>query len=116
MEGVDREPGWVVTAAPLGFAAGWSLAIPISRVGPWGNVRDAVGWALASCRACVEVFGGDEPCEAEGTTSTLVQHHVLPCRNYTLKSMPLPMSDVAQAYRSNPEKTEEAVHKVCVRV
>ncbi|NWX50140.1 CARL2 protein, partial [Steatornis caripensis] len=33
-------------------------------------------------------------------------------RNYTLKSMPLPMSDVAQAYRSNPEKTEEAVHKV----
>ncbi|NWY01721.1 CARL2 protein, partial [Nothoprocta ornata] len=33
-------------------------------------------------------------------------------RNYTLKSMPLPMSDVAQAYRSNPEKTEEAVHKI----
>uniref|UniRef100_A0A8C3QW06 Capping protein regulator and myosin 1 linker 2 n=1 Tax=Cyanoderma ruficeps TaxID=181631 RepID=A0A8C3QW06_9PASS len=32
--------------------------------------------------------------------------------NYTLKSMPLPMSDVAQAYRSNPERTEEAVHKV----
>lgn len=26
--------------------------------------------------------------------------------------MPLPMSDVAQAYRSNPERTEEAVHKV----
>ncbi|NXX98887.1 CARL2 protein, partial [Centropus bengalensis] len=35
-------------------------------------------------------------------------------RNYTLKSMPLPMSDVAQAYRSDPEKTEEAVHKVGV--
>ncbi|XP_055582614.1 capping protein, Arp2/3 and myosin-I linker protein 2 isoform X2 [Falco cherrug] len=33
-------------------------------------------------------------------------------RNYTLKSMPLPMSDVVQAYRSNPEKTEEAVHKL----
>uniref|UniRef100_A0A8C3SZB4 CARMIL C-terminal domain-containing protein n=1 Tax=Chelydra serpentina TaxID=8475 RepID=A0A8C3SZB4_CHESE len=33
-------------------------------------------------------------------------------RNYTLRSMPLPMSDVTQAYRSNPEKTEEAVHKV----
>ncbi|XP_064526817.1 capping protein, Arp2/3 and myosin-I linker protein 2 isoform X1 [Pseudopipra pipra] len=33
-------------------------------------------------------------------------------RNYTLKSMPLPMSDVAQAYRSNPERTEQAVHKV----
>ncbi|NWW04969.1 CARL2 protein, partial [Oreocharis arfaki] len=33
-------------------------------------------------------------------------------RNFTLKSMPLPMSDVAQAYRSNPERTEEAVHKL----
>ncbi|NXA42822.1 CARL2 protein, partial [Eudromia elegans] len=33
-------------------------------------------------------------------------------RNYTLKSMPLPMSDVVQAFRSNPEQTEEAVHKV----
>ncbi|KAM6300523.1 LOW QUALITY PROTEIN: capping protein, Arp2/3 and myosin-I linker protein 2 [Aegotheles albertisi] len=33
-------------------------------------------------------------------------------RNYTLKSMPLPMSDVAQAHRSQPERTEEAVHKL----
>ncbi|NXC43563.1 CARL2 protein, partial [Penelope pileata] len=33
-------------------------------------------------------------------------------RNYTLKSMPLPMSDIAQAFRSNPERTEEAVHKL----
>ncbi|TFJ97848.1 prostate stem cell antigen-like [Platysternon megacephalum] len=33
-------------------------------------------------------------------------------RNYTLQSMPLPMSDVTQAYRSNPEKTEGAVHKM----
>ncbi|XP_039359381.1 capping protein, Arp2/3 and myosin-I linker protein 2 isoform X1 [Mauremys reevesii] len=33
-------------------------------------------------------------------------------RNYTLRSMPLPVSDVTQAYRSNPEKTEEAVHKM----
>ncbi|XP_027759882.1 capping protein, Arp2/3 and myosin-I linker protein 2 [Empidonax traillii] len=33
-------------------------------------------------------------------------------RNYTLKSMPLPMSDVAQAYRSHPERTEQAVHKL----
>ncbi|XP_009571323.1 PREDICTED: leucine-rich repeat-containing protein 16C-like, partial [Fulmarus glacialis] len=67
-------PGRVVAAAPSGFADGQSLAVPISRAGPRGNVRAAVG-------------------------------------NYTLKSMPLPMSDVAQAYRSNPEKTEEAVHK-----
>ncbi|KAM9374138.1 LOW QUALITY PROTEIN: capping protein, Arp2/3 and myosin-I linker protein 2 [Phaethornis superciliosus] len=33
-------------------------------------------------------------------------------RNYTLRSMPLPVSDVVQAQRSNPEKTEEAVHKL----
>ncbi|NXQ19172.1 CARL2 protein, partial [Peucedramus taeniatus] len=33
-------------------------------------------------------------------------------RNYTLKSMPLPMSDVAQAFRSHPERTEQAVHKL----
>ncbi|XP_078400309.1 capping protein, Arp2/3 and myosin-I linker protein 2 isoform X2 [Cetorhinus maximus] len=33
-------------------------------------------------------------------------------RNYTLKSMPLPMSDVSQAYRSYPEKTEEALQKI----
>ncbi|XP_038661921.1 LOW QUALITY PROTEIN: capping protein, Arp2/3 and myosin-I linker protein 2 [Scyliorhinus canicula] len=33
-------------------------------------------------------------------------------RNYTLRSMPLPMSDISQAYRSNPEKTEEALQKI----
>ncbi|NXP76254.1 CARL2 protein, partial [Ramphastos sulfuratus] len=33
-------------------------------------------------------------------------------RNYTLKSMPLPTSDMAQAFRSHPERTEEAVHKL----
>ncbi|XP_059507626.1 capping protein, Arp2/3 and myosin-I linker protein 2 [Stegostoma tigrinum] len=33
-------------------------------------------------------------------------------RNYTLRSMPFPMSDVSQAYRSNPEKTEEALQKI----
>ncbi|XP_043937380.1 capping protein, Arp2/3 and myosin-I linker protein 2-like isoform X2 [Protopterus annectens] len=33
-------------------------------------------------------------------------------RNYTLKSMPLPMNDIVQAYRNNPEKTEEAVQKI----
>nr|XP_005992841.2 PREDICTED: leucine-rich repeat-containing protein 16C [Latimeria chalumnae] len=33
-------------------------------------------------------------------------------KNYTLKSMPIPMCDVAHAYRSNPEKTEEALHKI----
>ncbi|XP_061450461.1 capping protein, Arp2/3 and myosin-I linker protein 2 isoform X2 [Rhineura floridana] len=33
-------------------------------------------------------------------------------RNFTLKTMPLPMSDVAQAYRSHPEKMEDVVHKI----
>ncbi|XP_077166863.1 capping protein, Arp2/3 and myosin-I linker protein 2 [Paroedura picta] len=33
-------------------------------------------------------------------------------RNFTLKVMPLPVTDVAQAYRSHPEKTEEVVHKI----
>ncbi|XP_066492897.1 capping protein, Arp2/3 and myosin-I linker protein 2 [Tiliqua scincoides] len=33
-------------------------------------------------------------------------------RNFTLKTMPLPVSDVAQAYRNHPEKTEEAVHQI----
>uniref|UniRef100_A0A670IJT9 Capping protein regulator and myosin 1 linker 2 n=1 Tax=Podarcis muralis TaxID=64176 RepID=A0A670IJT9_PODMU len=33
-------------------------------------------------------------------------------RNFTLKAMPLPITDVAQAHRSHPEKMEEVVHKV----
>ncbi|XP_053571681.1 capping protein, Arp2/3 and myosin-I linker protein 3-like [Bombina bombina] len=33
-------------------------------------------------------------------------------RNYTLCSMPFPLSDVSQAYRMNPVKTEEALHKL----
>ncbi|XP_060693724.1 capping protein, Arp2/3 and myosin-I linker protein 2 isoform X2 [Hemiscyllium ocellatum] len=33
-------------------------------------------------------------------------------RNYMLRSMPFPMSDVSQAYRSNPEKTDEALQKI----
>ncbi|MBN3294217.1 CARL3 protein, partial [Polypterus senegalus] len=33
-------------------------------------------------------------------------------RNYSLKCMPIPINDVSQAYRNNPEKTEEAVQKM----
>ncbi|MGH0146407.1 UNVERIFIED_CONTAM: hypothetical protein FKN15_045112 [Acipenser sinensis] len=33
-------------------------------------------------------------------------------KNYTLKSLAMPVSDVAQASRSNPEKTEEALQKI----
>uniref|UniRef100_W5MIW1 Capping protein regulator and myosin 1 linker 2 n=1 Tax=Lepisosteus oculatus TaxID=7918 RepID=W5MIW1_LEPOC len=33
-------------------------------------------------------------------------------KNYTLHSMAIPMSDVSQAYRSSPEKTEEALQKI----
>lgn len=39
-------------AAPSGFADGQSLAIPISRAGPWSNVQAAVGWALMSAGKC----------------------------------------------------------------
>ncbi|KAM4614451.1 F-actin-uncapping protein LRRC16A-like [Discoglossus pictus] len=37
--------------------------------------------------------------------------HVLQ-RNYSLCFMPLPLSDVSQAYRINPAKTEEALHLI----
>ena len=33
-------------------------------------------------------------------------------RNYTLRFMPIPMYDAAQALKTNPEKTEEALQKV----
>ncbi|XP_075693020.1 capping protein, Arp2/3 and myosin-I linker protein 3-like [Rhinoderma darwinii] len=33
-------------------------------------------------------------------------------RNFTLKSMPLPMSDISQAYRMNPRKTEDALQQI----
>lgn len=33
-------------------------------------------------------------------------------RNFTLLSVPLPMSDVSQAYRMNPRKTEDAVQQI----
>ncbi|MGH0123394.1 UNVERIFIED_CONTAM: hypothetical protein FKN15_021898 [Acipenser sinensis] len=32
--------------------------------------------------------------------------------NFTLQFMPVPLSDVTQAYRSAPERTEEALHKI----
>lgn len=33
-------------------------------------------------------------------------------QNYSLKNMPLPLNDVAQAQRSRPELTARAVHQV----
>lgn len=33
-------------------------------------------------------------------------------RNYTIRFMPVPIMDAAQALRSNPEKTEDALLKV----
>lgn len=35
-------------------------------------------------------------------------------QNRSLKAMPLPLTDVAQAQRSRPEMTARAVHQVCV--
>jgi len=78
----------------------------------WGRRRSGAGWDPAflgpagdlSQRAAL--LGSVPSWQCPPLTPPL------PGRNYTLKSMPLPMSDVAQAYRSNPERTEEAVHKV----
>ncbi|XP_017289392.2 capping protein, Arp2/3 and myosin-I linker protein 2 isoform X2 [Kryptolebias marmoratus] len=33
-------------------------------------------------------------------------------RNFTLQKVPLPLADVAQSYRSNPDRTKEALHKI----
>lgn len=37
------------------------------------------------------------------------------CRNFSLQKMPLPLADITQSYRSNPEGTKEALHKVGFR-
>lgn len=34
--------------------------------------------------------------------------------NFTLQYMPLPLSDISQAYRSAPERTEQALTKVSI--
>lgn len=108
--GVDGEPGRVGAAAPLGFADGQSLAVPISGLDRGAMLGLLLGRLWIDVMS-VETHSGDEPREAEEGSGSSCSPHA-PCRNFTLKSMPLPMSDVAQAYRSSPEKTEEAVHKV----
>ncbi|KAM6937913.1 capping protein, Arp2/3 and myosin-I linker protein 2 [Xenentodon cancila] len=35
-------------------------------------------------------------------------------RNFTLQNVSLPLSDITQSYRSNPERTKEALHKIQV--
>lgn len=48
------------------------------------------------------------PCVAEST-----HPHFSPFfSNFTLQYMPLPLSDISQAYRSAPERTEQALTKV----
>lgn len=70
------------------------------------------GWTLGQHLGCCWVVpAGRWPQEAGKGPAAPTQPR-LPCRNYTLKCMPLPLSDVAQAFRSHPERTEEAVHKV----
>lgn len=34
------------------------------------------------------------------------------CRNFTLQHVSLPMADITQSYRSNPDRTKEALHKI----
>jgi len=36
--------------------------------------------------------------------------------NFTLQYMPIPLSDVTQAYRSAPDRTEQALTKVRVMI
>ncbi len=36
------------------------------------------------------------------------------CRNFTLQQVSLPLADITQSYRSNPDRTKEALHKVSV--
>lgn len=38
--------------------------------------------------------------------------NVLPVRNFTIRFMPVPIMDAAQALKTNPEKTEDALLKV----
>ncbi|KAM8751769.1 capping protein, Arp2/3 and myosin-I linker protein 2 isoform 3-T4 [Acanthopagrus schlegelii] len=33
-------------------------------------------------------------------------------RNFTLKQVPLPLADITQSYRNNPDRTREALHKI----
>lgn len=37
-------------------------------------------------------------------------------RNFTIRFMPIPIIDASQALKTNPEKTEDALLKVCQRV
>ncbi|XP_061577571.1 capping protein, Arp2/3 and myosin-I linker protein 2 isoform X1 [Cololabis saira] len=34
------------------------------------------------------------------------------CRNFTLQNVSLPLADIMQSYRSNPERTKETLHKI----
>uniref|UniRef100_A0A3B4Z9M0 Capping protein regulator and myosin 1 linker 2 n=1 Tax=Stegastes partitus TaxID=144197 RepID=A0A3B4Z9M0_9TELE len=38
------------------------------------------------------------------------------CRNFTLRQVSLPLADITQSYRSNPDRTKEALNKVGVNV
>lgn len=103
---MDEEPGQVVTAALLRFVMANHHQIHLQG---W-TMGQCLGCFWVECCVCGDMYCGDESHEADGGSPW---PHELPShRNYTLKCMPLPMSDVAQAYRNHPEKTEQAVHKV----
>lgn len=42
----------------------------------------------------------------------LILFFYLPFRNYTIRFMPVPIMDAAQALKASPEKTEDALLKV----
>lgn len=62
--------------------------------------RRCAGEVSTSPRSCTELVGG--------LTGPIVH------RNYTIRFMPVPIVDAAQALKTNPEKTEDALLKVCV--
>ncbi|XP_035520661.1 LOW QUALITY PROTEIN: capping protein, Arp2/3 and myosin-I linker protein 2 [Morone saxatilis] len=39
-------------------------------------------------------------------------HRSMLCRNFTLQQVSLPLADITQSYRSNPDRTREALHKI----
>lgn len=53
---------------------------------------------------------------SQGNIIIFSQLLLSPNSNFTLQYMPLPLSDVTQAYRSAPEKTEQALTKVRSRL
>ncbi|KAI5608465.1 capping protein, Arp2/3 and myosin-I linker protein 3 [Silurus asotus] len=87
-----------------------SLSLVDSRLRSRGTVLvNALG--SNACLRKVDLSGnGLEDIGAKMLSKALQINTTL--RNFTLQYMPIPLSDVTQAYRSAPEKTEQALTKI----